>query len=66
MKYNPKINESVARFNGFAHLHPLQDESSVQGALELMYDFKSIWLKLLVWMPSRCNLLRGHMVSGPD
>lgn len=38
MKYNPKINEDVARFPGFAHIHPLQDESSVQGALELMYD----------------------------
>lgn len=40
MKYNPKINENVARFNGFAHIHPLQDESSVQGALELMYDLQ--------------------------
>lgn len=40
MKYNPKINENVARFAGFAHLHPLQDESSVQGALELMYDLQ--------------------------
>jgi glycine dehydrogenase subunit 2 len=40
MKYNPKVNENVARFNGFAHLHPLQDESSVQGALELMYDLQ--------------------------
>lgn len=40
MKYNPKINEKVARFAGFAHLHPLQDESSVQGALELMYDLQ--------------------------
>ncbi len=40
MKYNPKINENVARFNGFAHLHPLQDENSVQGALELMYDLQ--------------------------
>ncbi|MFB6465839.1 aminomethyl-transferring glycine dehydrogenase subunit GcvPB [Cytobacillus sp. Hz8] len=38
MKYNPKLNENVARLNGFAHLHPLQEESSVQGALELMYD----------------------------
>ena len=36
MKYNPKINENVARFNGFAHIHPLQDETSVQGALELI------------------------------
>ncbi|MGE8204491.1 aminomethyl-transferring glycine dehydrogenase subunit GcvPB [Heyndrickxia sp. NPDC080065] len=40
MKYNPKINESVARFPGFAHIHPLQDESTVQGALELMYDLQ--------------------------
>lgn len=40
MKYNPKINENVARFNGFAHIHPLQDESSVQGALALLYDLQ--------------------------
>ncbi|MFS0635909.1 aminomethyl-transferring glycine dehydrogenase subunit GcvPB [Mesobacillus foraminis] len=40
MKYNPKINENVARYNGFAHIHPLQDESSVQGALELMHDLQ--------------------------
>ncbi len=40
MKYNPKINESVARFPGFANIHPLQDESSVQGAMELMYDLQ--------------------------
>ncbi|PLS01737.1 aminomethyl-transferring glycine dehydrogenase subunit GcvPB [Neobacillus cucumis] len=40
MKYNPKINENVARFNGFAHVHPLQDESSVQGALALLYDLQ--------------------------
>ena len=38
MKYNPKINEDVARFPGFFHIHPLQDDRSVQGALELMYD----------------------------
>ncbi|WP_160721637.1 aminomethyl-transferring glycine dehydrogenase subunit GcvPB [Bacillus sp. USDA818B3_A] len=40
MKYNPKINENVARYYGFAHIHPLQDESSVQGALTLMYDLQ--------------------------
>ncbi|HWI48189.1 MAG TPA: aminomethyl-transferring glycine dehydrogenase subunit GcvPB [Rummeliibacillus sp.] len=40
MKYNPKINESVARFSGFANIHPLQDEKTVQGALELMYDLQ--------------------------
>ncbi|HDL17954.1 MAG TPA: glycine dehydrogenase subunit 2 [Bacteroidetes bacterium] len=37
MKYNPKINEAVCRLDGFAGIHPLQDEEDVQGALELMY-----------------------------
>jgi glycine dehydrogenase subunit 2 len=37
MKYNPKINEEMARLPGFAHLHPYQDEETVQGALFLMY-----------------------------
>lgn len=40
MKYNPKMNENVARFNGFAHIHPYQDPKTVQGALELMYDLQ--------------------------
>lgn len=40
MKYNPKINEAVARFPGFARVHPLQDESTVQGALEVAYDLQ--------------------------
>ncbi|OCA86369.1 glycine dehydrogenase subunit 2 [Pradoshia sp. D12] len=40
MKYNPKINENVARLNGFAHVHPLQDAEAVQGSLELMYDLQ--------------------------
>lgn len=40
MKYNPKINESVARFPGFANIHPLQEESTVQGALELLFDLQ--------------------------
>ncbi|KWW20381.1 glycine dehydrogenase [Peribacillus simplex] len=40
MKYNPKINENVARYNGFAHIHPYQDPSTVQGALELLFDLQ--------------------------
>jgi glycine dehydrogenase subunit 2 len=35
MKYNPKIDEALARLPGFARLHPYQDESTVQGALWL-------------------------------
>lgn len=38
MKYNPKMNEVAARMPGFAHLHPLQPESTIQGALQLMYE----------------------------
>jgi glycine dehydrogenase subunit 2 len=38
MKYNPKINEQVAAFDGFQNLHPLQPESSAQGILALMYE----------------------------
>lgn len=40
MKYNPKINENVARFNGFAHIHPYQDPGTVQGALGLLFNLQ--------------------------
>ncbi len=40
MKYNPKINEDVARLHGFSHIHPYQDPKTVQGALEMMYDLQ--------------------------
>ncbi|MDL2249011.1 aminomethyl-transferring glycine dehydrogenase subunit GcvPB, partial [Tyzzerella sp. OttesenSCG-928-J15] len=36
MKYNPKINEAVASFEGFTNVHPLQPEHTVQGALEVI------------------------------
>ncbi len=40
MKYNPKVNENVARLPGFAALHPYAPEETVQGALELMYKLE--------------------------
>jgi glycine dehydrogenase subunit 2 len=40
MKYNPKINEEVARLPGFSRLHPYQDEETTQGALFLMYSLQ--------------------------
>jgi len=40
MKYNPKINEEMARLPGFARLHPYQDAYIVQGALFLMYHLQ--------------------------
>jgi Glycine cleavage system protein P (pyridoxal-binding), C-terminal domain len=41
MKYNPKVNEKVARFPGFTAIHPLEDEENVQGALELLYRLQT-------------------------
>jgi len=38
MKYNPKVNEEIARMSGFANLHPYTPEDLVQGALRLMYE----------------------------
>lgn len=40
MKYNPKVNEDIARLTGFSHIHPYQATETVQGALELMYDLQ--------------------------
>ena len=42
MKYNPKINEAVARYPGFAGVHPLQDTATVQGSLELMHELQAM------------------------
>lgn len=40
MKYNPKINEKVARISGFAESHPLQEEEQIQGSLEIIYSLQ--------------------------
>jgi glycine dehydrogenase subunit 2 len=40
MKYNPKVNEDVARLEGFTQIHPYQPESTVQGALQLLYELQ--------------------------
>jgi glycine dehydrogenase subunit 2 len=40
MKYNPKINEDMAALPGFARVHPLQDASMTQGALQLLYELE--------------------------
>ena len=39
MKYNPKLNETAAVW--FTDLHPYQDVSTVQGALELLHNLAS-------------------------
>ncbi len=51
MKHNPRLNEKVARLAGFADIHPLQPQSTVQGALALIDELAS-WLKALTGMPA--------------
>jgi glycine dehydrogenase subunit 2 len=38
MKYNPRVNEVVARLDGIAGAHPYQSEQASQGALRIMKD----------------------------
>jgi glycine dehydrogenase subunit 2 len=40
MKYNPKRHERLAALSGFANLHPLQDDDTTQGMLELLYEMQ--------------------------
>ena len=51
MKHNPRLNEKMARLPGFADIHPMQPQASVQGALELI-DELATWLKTLTGMPA--------------
>ncbi len=44
MKYNPKLNEEIARW--FSYLHPYQEESTVQGALQIMYELQEMLKKI--------------------
>lgn len=43
MKFNPKVNEQIARFPGFADTHPLQEPDTAQGNLKLMFELQR-WL----------------------
>ena len=42
MKYNPKINEDMAALPGFAQIHPLQPEETVQGCLEVLHESEKL------------------------
>ena len=50
MKHNPRLNEKVARMPGFADVHPMAPKSTVQGALQVIYELGE-WLKTLTGMP---------------
>ncbi|MBI4446724.1 MAG: aminomethyl-transferring glycine dehydrogenase subunit GcvPB [Acidobacteria bacterium] len=49
MKYNPKLNEKVARLGDLSGVHPLQEETLSQGNLELMFQLQ-VFLQELTGM----------------
>ncbi len=42
MKYSPKVNDQLIRNSRLADLHPLQDESTVQGVLEILWRVEQL------------------------
>ena len=46
MKYNPKINEDMARLPGFTQLHPQTPDEFAQGALQLMYELEQYLIEI--------------------
>jgi len=40
MKYNPRVNEDVARLPGFGKAHPYLPDALAQGALELLWELE--------------------------
>jgi glycine dehydrogenase subunit 2 len=46
MKYNPRVNESVARLDGIATEHPLQPESLSQGCLKILHLLERCLLEI--------------------
>jgi glycine dehydrogenase subunit 2 len=51
MKHNPRLNEKMARLPGFADIHPLQPQETVQGAFALIH-LVADWLCKLTGMPA--------------
>jgi glycine dehydrogenase subunit 2 len=57
MKYSPKVNDQLARTPKLTELHPLQDESTVQGILEVMYRLEGMLKEI-------CGLERVSLQPG--
>ena len=46
MKYNPKINDSVALQSGFANVHPNQKDETIQGILKVYFELEKALCEL--------------------
>lgn len=55
MKFNPRINEYCAQLPGFTRTHPLAPEESVQGNLEIIYEFTQLLCDL-------CGMSAGSLL----
>jgi glycine dehydrogenase subunit 2 len=42
MKYSPKVHDELCRLPQMAELHPWQDDETLQGALQILYEFRDI------------------------
>jgi glycine dehydrogenase subunit 2 len=55
MKLNPRVNEWCAQLPGFARTHPLAPAESVQGNLEMIYEFVGLLCQV-------CGMTAGSLV----
>jgi glycine dehydrogenase subunit 2 len=46
MKYNPKRHERWAGLPGFANVHPLQTDETIQGMLEILFDMQNYLMEI--------------------
>src|SRR2546426_1079532 len=46
MKFNPKFTEELAALPTVTRIHPDQDESTVQGALRLLYELQDLLARI--------------------
>ena len=65
MKYNPKINDALAAFPGFANIHPHHPVKNVQGALHIIYELEQMLLKIPECQQLLCSPVQDHKVNLP-
>lgn len=46
MKYNPRICEEISRWDSYIMTHPYQDESTIQGNLQIMYELEQLFCEI--------------------
>jgi len=63
MKYNPRVNEFVARLDGIATEHPYQPQELAQGCLKILQLLEKCLLEITAWIASRCSRRRARKVN---